>query len=81
MSARDATRCYYYVFYNKKLKKNLLINAFYIRHTPKNYYFTIYHSKKYGHVSVSSFSFSVGCAISKHESHQKNGEHIAISSP
>ena len=34
-----------------------------------------------GYVSVSSFSFSVGCAISKHDSHQKNGEHIAISSP
>ena len=28
LSARDATRCYYYVFYNKKLKKRtLLINA------------------------------------------------------
>ena len=39
------------------------------------------YSKKYGYVSVLFFSSSVGCATSKHESHQKNGEHTAISSP
>lgn len=53
-----------------------------LRYTLK--YFTklneIY-SKKYGYVSVLFFSSSVGCATSKHESHQKNGEHTAISSP
>ena len=40
-----------------------------------------FYSKKYGYVSVLFFSSSVGCATSKHESHQKNGEHTAISSP